>query len=183
MVLAAPDTLVGSGALAALAFAAGFLALGVWLFVSAKLLKARRRRFRTSREPLPDEAFLQKVGAEHAEATLFTALRQGAALVCDVPAEMIHDTDSIRALTDLTFDGWDPVGLVMPLEDALDWQLDIKELASLPSPNGRRFFFWAKQESFHTFGEWAGAAVRHLREHAAAHGTVGGPKRHEGSVG
>lgn len=127
-------------------------------------LEQRRERFRMDRESQSDAAFLAATDSDTSP-ELLLSVRRAMAAVCQVPAEMVHASDTPRDLSRLMSDGGDLTDFVFALEDELATRdLTItRDIPDLPLFGGWRFFFW-DDEGLRTFGEWALVVVAMLHD-------------------
>jgi hypothetical protein len=86
-------------------------------------LRREKARFLRGRQPLPDAAFLSRVGASAEEAAFFLAARRAMAALSGVSAEMIHPEDAWRTLMNLQWDNGYMDDIVFGLEQELGARL------------------------------------------------------------
>jgi hypothetical protein len=116
------------------------------------LFRRKQKRFCRGREPLFDIEFVDNVGAGDDQAANCIAVRRAMAGMCRIPPEMVRDTDDIRELCRLMFDGWDDLDFCFRLEK----ELNVKVACSrIPHPDiSWKFLIWGEDKG-QAFGEWA----------------------------
>jgi hypothetical protein len=136
----------------------GIVVVGLTLIMifDSRRVRAARAEWVASRAPLPDDEFLQQLGAIGDYARFCLIVRDGLAIDCWVPPATIHLDDAIRDLEHLCFDGFYLHEIIFALEKELPAHVaDIRQLK--------------------IFQRWTTITLRELLEGAAAELKIDGP--------
>ncbi|WP_152032672.1 hypothetical protein [Ereboglobus luteus] len=134
----------------------------IYMIVAALLLRKRRAKFSSTREPLSDRAFLSQVGAPVAHEVYVIAARNALANVFKVPAQTLHPSDVPDDLArNFLYDGWDNADISMELEICSGMATD----EHIPRFLSGRFFLF-RWDGPATIGEWTRRAAAYLEKRA-----------------
>jgi hypothetical protein len=114
--------------------------------------RRKQKRFCQGREPLRDAEFVENVGTDDEQLANCLAVRRTMAGMCRIAPEMVRETDDIRELCRLMFDGWDDLDFIFRLEKELNFKVP---RSSIPFPDiSWKVWFWGEDKG-QAFGEWA----------------------------
>jgi hypothetical protein len=144
-------------------WAVGVALVALILMLVADEVQRRRfrRRFLSSRLPMPEEAFCDEVSAvSPMDRLIWGALRSAIAQQCRITAEAIRPDDELDTLCRMTFDGWDYLDVLFRL--GLQLGIRIRHDQQFPPRDG------PPTNTFREFGELLVAHLRHVMAHQAS---------------